>query len=162
MIIEEILSEARIYDGLLELSPLPGSERPEISWSDHFLYYAPDGRIPRNRQPYATIVTKDYPDDRRSRLDVEGRWRLNINVGPEVFTELVGHAPDDIDGSNVDYSATDTFLPHPLYGAFGWVCVVNPGIATTDRLLEALRDAHLGDRRRAERRQGRSGTSRTE
>lgn len=45
----------------------PGSEHPEISWSDHFFYYAPDGLVPRNRQPYATIVTKNYPDDVQSR-----------------------------------------------------------------------------------------------
>lgn len=161
MSLELILSNIRTFDGLFELAPAPGSEHPETSWGDFFFYYAPDGHVPRNRQPYATIVTKDYPGDSQSRLDVDGRWRLNIHVGPQVFTDLLGHPPQEIDESGVDYSTTDTFLPHPLYGAYGWVCVVNPGSATMDRTLEVLRGAHLADRRRVERRQSRSDASRS-
>ena len=162
MTMEQILSEVRAFDGLLELAPLPGSEHPEISWSDHFFYYAPDGQVPRNRQPYATMVTKNYPDDTDSRLDHEERWRLNIHVGAEAFTDLVGYPPDEIDKSGADYSTTDSFLPHPLYGTYGWVCVVNPANATTERALEALRVAHQADRRRVERRQHRDDASRNE
>lgn len=149
---DRILSEARGLDGVLELAPAPGSEHPEISWGDHFFYYAPDGQVPRTRQPYATIVTKNYPDDEWSRLDPAHRWRLNILVGAQVLAELVGHAPEQVDAGSVDHGVTDVFLPHPLYGALGWVCVVNPGEATLDRALQALRDAHLADRRRVERR----------
>ena len=154
MTMEEILAEVRTYDGLLELAPQPGSAHPEVSWGDHFFYYAPDGLVPRNRQPYATVVTKDYPDDAKSRLDEADWWRLNIHVGPAVFAELLGYPPGEIGGEDVDYSITDTFLPHPLYGAYGWVCIVNPGSVTTPRALEGLRVAHQDDRRRVERRQG--------
>ncbi|GAB3615747.1 hypothetical protein GCM10027416_03040 [Okibacterium endophyticum] len=155
MSMEQILSEVRAYDGLLELAPAPGSEHPEISWGDHYFYYAPDGQVPRNRQPYATIVTKNYPNDADSHLDEPGRWRLNIHVGPAVFTALIGYPPEEIDDADVDYSAEDAFTPHPLYGVYGWVCVVNPGTATLDRALELLNGAHLADRRRVERRQER-------
>lgn len=154
MSMELILSEIRTYEGVVELAPLPGSEHPEISWGDYFFYYAPDGRVPSNRQPYATIVTKDYPDDTASHLDAEDRWRLNIHVGSRVFTELLGYTPEEIDGTGVDYNTTDALLPHPLYGGYGWVCVVNPGDLTLDRALEVLRGAHLADRRRVERRHG--------
>lgn len=156
---QQILAEVRAYDGILELAPEAGSEYPEISWGDHFFYYAPDGRVPRNRQPYATIVTKDYPDDAESRLDTADRWRLNIHVGAQAFADLLGYAPDGIEAAGVDFSAEDVFTPHPLYGAFGWVCVVNPGTATLDRALAALRAAHLADRRRIERREGRAGSA---
>lgn len=152
---EQILSEVRTYDGLLELAPTRRSQHPEISWGDYFFYYAPDGQVPRNRQPYATIVTKDYPGDAESRLDAADRWRLNIHVGAQTFAGFLGYPPEEIDESEVDYSTTDTFLPHPLYGAYGWVCVVNPGNETIERALEALHPAHLADRRRVERRQGR-------
>lgn len=162
MSMEQILSEIRTYDGVLELAPTPGSEHPEISWGDHFFYYAPDGRVPRNRQPYATIVTKDYPDDAASQLNVADRWRLNIHVGPAVFSELIGYGPEKSSDTEVDHSAEDVFTPHPLYGAYGWVCVVNPGAATIDRALEALRGAHLADRRRVERRQGDDGSAPSE
>ena len=154
MTMEQILSEVRSYDGVLELAPTAGSEYPEISWGDYFFYYAPDGQVPLNRQPYATLVTKNYPDDAGSRLDAADRYRLNIHVGSSVFTELLGHPPKDFDGYDVDHSATDVFTSHPLYGAYGWVCVVAPGAATLDRALEALRGAHLADRRRVERRRG--------
>lgn len=162
MYMEQILSETRSFDGLLELAPLPGSEHPELSWGDHFFYYAPDGQVPRNRQPYATIITKNYPGDTRSRLDGDGRWRLNIHVGTEVFTDLIGYRSKEIDESGTDYSATDSFLPHPMYGAYGWVCIVNPASATIERALGALRIAHLADRRRVERRQGGGGAPRAE
>jgi hypothetical protein len=148
---QRTLSAIRGFDGVLELAPQPGSEHPEISWGDHFFYYAPDGEVPTNRQPYATIVTKNYPDDVESRLDAPGRWRLNIHVGPTVAAELLGGAPEELDPA-VDHSAADVFLPHPLYGAYGWVCVVNPAGRTLDRALEALRGAHRDDRRRVERR----------
>ncbi len=155
MCMDRILSDVRTYDGVLELAPSWGSEHPELSWGDHFFYYAPDGRVPRNRQPYATIVTKNYPDDAQSGLDAEGRWWLNIHVGAQVFTEILGYEPQAIDGSGLDYAAVDVLAPHPLYGAYGWVCVVNPGRASAERALAALRGAHLADQRRVERRRGR-------
>jgi hypothetical protein len=157
MTMELILAEVRTYDGLLELAPLPGSEHPEISWGDYFFYYAPDGQLPRTRQPYATIVTKDYPDDTESCLGDGDRWRLNIHVGSAVFTDLLGYKPEQINGAGVEYGTTDTFLPHPLYGGYGWVCIVNPASATFHRALEVLRGAHLDDRRRVGRRQERGG-----
>ncbi|WP_423059361.1 DUF6194 family protein [Brevibacterium linens] len=162
MSMEQILSEVRTYDGLLELAPTHGSEHPEISWGDYFFYYAPDRQVPSNRQPYATIATKDYPDDAESRLDADGRWRLNIHVGSQIFAELLGYPPEEIDESEVEYSITDMILPHPLYGAYGWVCIVNPGPETIERALETLHDAHRADRRRVERRQTRGEVAPTE
>lgn len=149
---ERVLEELRSLDGILELAPQPGSEHPAISWGDHFFYYAPDGRVPTNRQPYATIITKDYPDDAESRLAPPGRWRLNIHVGARVFSELLGVPPREIDVHAADLSASDVFLPHPLYAPYGWVCIVNPGAATTDRALRLLEQAHADDRRRVVRR----------
>ncbi|WP_407565826.1 DUF6194 family protein [Streptomyces sp. 184] len=159
MAMERILSEVRSHVGVLELAPRAGSEHPEISWGDFFFYYAPDGEVPRNRQPYATIVTRDYPDDTRSRLDAPDRWRLNIHVGTQLFTDLVGYPPESSEESAVDFSVTDVFLPHPVYGAYGWVAVVNPGPSTTARALEVLHEAHLADQRRVVRREGRGGAN---
>ncbi|GAB11387.1 hypothetical protein GOARA_068_00460 [Gordonia araii NBRC 100433] len=152
MSMNEILATIRDFPGVLELAPMPGSDHPELSWGDHFFYWAPDGAVPRNRQPYATIVTKDYPGDDASRLDDPGRWRLNVHVGSKRFAELVGHTPRESDAESVDFAATDTFFPHPVYGAAGWVAVVNPGPRTTARALAVLREAHDADRCRTERR----------
>jgi hypothetical protein len=84
---------------------------------------------------------------------------VNIHVGSKTFTDLVGYPTGSIERVAVDYSVADVFLPHPLYGAHGWVSVVNPGPATTDRALEVLHEAHLADQRRIERRQNRGEDS---
>ena len=142
---EQIVDLVRSFDGAVVLAPDEDSGVPEIAWGDFFFYYAPDGEVPPRGQPYATIITKDYPDDSESQLDPPGRWRLNIHVGPAKLRELVGPGPHDL-------SAADEFLPHPLYGALGWVAVVNPGEKTMAAASHLLRDAHAADQRRQARR----------
>jgi hypothetical protein len=106
--------------------------------------------VPQRQQPYATIVTKNYPDDIRCDLDRPGRWRLNIHVGRTVFTELTGEVPRA--RSSADLTATDVVLPHPVYRALGWVAIVNPGARTHPLAVRLLRGAHEDARRRAARR----------
>src|SRR5688500_3409115 len=125
MEMEQVIAAVHSFDGSVVLSPTPGSEAPEIAWGDSFFYFAPDGEVPTNVQPYGTIVTKNYPDDALSNLDHEGRWRVNIHVGQKKFRELTGETPDE--ATTRDFAAADTFLPHPVYGALGWISVVNPG-----------------------------------
>jgi len=134
MSMEQILEVARSLPGVLVLSPTEGSEAPPIAWGDHFLYHAPDGVVPPG-QPFATIVTKDYPDDTASRLDEPGRWRLNVHVGRARLAELVGDEPRDP-------AAVDTFVRHPVHGDQGWVSVVVPGERTLARALDLVREAH--------------------
>ena len=66
MTMEQILDTLRGFEGVLELSPAPGSGFPEIAWGDHFFYYAADGRLPQREQIYATIVTKGSPEPGRT------------------------------------------------------------------------------------------------
>jgi hypothetical protein len=93
MSMERLLETIRAFDGVLELAPGEGSAFPEIAWGDHFFYYAPDGHVPAREQPYATIVTKNYPGDATCDLDHPDRWRLNIHVGTDAFIELTGENP---------------------------------------------------------------------
>jgi hypothetical protein len=144
---DQLLETIRSFDGVLELAPTEGSAFPEVAWGDHFFYYAPDGRVPEREQPYATIVTKNYPDDALSDLDHPGRWRLNVHVGKSALRELTGEDPGP-----VDFSAVDTVLPHPVYGAQGWISIVNPGLATQPLAVRLLREAHDAAVRRASRR----------
>jgi hypothetical protein len=102
-------------------------------------------------QPYATIVTKDYPGDGESHLDDRDRWRVNVHVGRARFTELTRDPPDDV--ARRDFSLTGVIMPHPVYGSLGWIAVVNPGERTTDTLLELLRAAPDDEQRRVARRQ---------
>lgn len=155
MSMEQIIATVRGFDGALVFVPQPGSGFPELAWGDAFVYYAPDGQMPANEQPYATIVTKDYPDDAASDLDPPGRWRVNIHVGRATFQELTGEEPRGLCGTR-DYAAADSVLPHPVYGALGWVCVVNPGERTTDTVMRLLRGAHDAARARHTRRHHRT------
>lgn len=176
--IDQIIGTVQALDGSLVVAPAVGDPNfPELAWGDAFFYYAPDGQMPRTVQPYATVVTKDYPDDTTSDLDAEGRWRVNIHVDRATFRELTGQGhystgrgtsgreSSERESSEresagtaaagtttVDHAAADVVLPHPVYGSAGWIAVVNPGPATADTVLRLLRDAHAAARTRYARR----------
>ena len=146
MTIDRILERVRSFEGILVLAPEAGGPHPEIAWGDFFFYFAPDGEVPTNTQPFATIVTKDYPDDVESQLG-DGRWRVNIHVGKTLLEELVGHRDEKVHSAE-----PDRFIAHPVYGGLGWVSVVNPGERTLPRVLELLQGAFESARKRADRR----------
>lgn len=156
--IDQIIAAVRALDGALVVAPAVGDPAvPELAWGDAFFYYAPDGEMPRNVQPYGTIVTKDYPDDATSGLDPAGRWRVNVHVGRARLAELTGAVGPGAVEPRTGEPATppdtaDVVLPHPVYGTAGWVAVVNPGPATGETVLALLRDAHDAARARFERR----------
>jgi hypothetical protein len=151
MSMEQIIDAVRRFDGALAVIPGAGSDAPELAWGDAFFYYAPDGRMPQHEQPYGTIVIKDYPDDTASELHAPDRWRVNVHVDRATFRRLTGEEPRSLTRPR-DYAATDAFIPHPVYGALGWVAVVNPGEQTTEVVLQLLREAHDAARARFERR----------
>ncbi|WP_119295021.1 DUF6194 family protein [Streptomyces sp. YIM 130001] len=148
---DRIVRTVRGFDGALVTIPGPGSAAPEVAWGDAFFTYAPDGRAPGHTQPYATIVTKNYPGDTASDLDRPGRLRVNIHVGRTAFRELTGAEPDRPDPAT-DHAAADTITPHPVYGAQSWIAVVNPGERTLATVLRLLGEAHEAARARHERR----------
>lgn len=160
---DQIIAAVRALDGALVVAPAVGDLTvPELAWGDAFFYYAPDGEMPRNVQPYGTIVTKNYPDDATSNLDPAGRWRVNVHVGRARAAELTGAVGPDAGepragepgtgGQPTPPDTADAVLPHPVYGAAGWIAVVNPGPATGETVLALLRDAHDAARARFERR----------
>jgi len=151
MSMDQIIATVRGFDGALVVAPEPGDDVPEIAWGDAFFYYAPDGRMPQHVQPYGTIVTKDYPDDTASDLDRPGRWRVNIHVDRPTFRELTGEEPRSLIRPR-DFASVDVVNPHPVYGALGWIAVVNPAEQTTDTVVQLLRAAHDAARARFERR----------
>ncbi|MEU8991112.1 DUF6194 family protein [Streptomyces sp. NPDC048558] len=152
MTMDEIISFVDGLDGVLTLRPAPGDGTPEISWGDTFFFYAPDRVPPTTTQPFATIVTKNYPGDEASRLDRADAFRVNINAGKETFVRWTGHAPREPATREDDPSAADTVIAHPVHGALGWLAVVNPGPRTAAATRELLRAAHHLARSRHERR----------
>ncbi|MEU4313682.1 DUF6194 family protein [Nocardia sp. NPDC024068] len=152
MTIDEIIEYLGGLDGVLIQRPGPGDGTPEIAWGDAFFYHSPDGEIPGGTQPFATVVTKNYPGDERSGLDRPGAFRVNISVGTEVFTEWTGRTPRAAAAGDDDPARTDTVLVHPVYGSLGWLAVVEPGPRTTQAVRDLLRGAYERARSRTRRR----------
>ena len=151
MTIEEISEFIESLGDVLTLRPGPGDGSPEIAWGDRFFYYSPTGVVPPG-QPFATIVTKDYPDEPAAGLDRPGSFRVNIAAGREVFRARTGRDPHDTAPSTVDPGVVDVVAAHPTYGPLGWLAVVDPGPATRSDVFELLRAAHDAARARYRRR----------
>jgi Family of unknown function (DUF6194) len=111
---------------------------PEVAWGDTFFIYDPDRNLEGSRRfPFATIVTKDYGDfDDASNLDRSGVFRLNIGLSRETCASLFEA------GAEHDFTALDQLMPHPVYGQYHWVCVLNPSDATFERLKPLLQEAY--------------------
>ncbi|MEU3373853.1 DUF6194 family protein [Streptomyces sp. NPDC006660] len=152
MTIDEIISFVSGLDGVLTQTPTPGDGTPELSWGDTFFFYAPDGAAQATAQPFATITTKNYPGDETSRLDRPDIFRVNIAAGKEAFIRWTGHTPRRPTRAEADPSATDAVFAHPVYGAAGWLAVINPGKHTEASTRDLLRTAHHLARTRHERR----------
>jgi uncharacterized protein (DUF1810 family) len=84
---------------------------------------------------FATLVTTDEHDTTSvSNLARPGVFRLNISLSRERFAELVGGQRDP------DFTALDTLMPHPVYAAHHWACILNPSTETFDRVVKPLLD----------------------
>ncbi|MGH3490616.1 MAG: DUF6194 family protein [Actinopolymorphaceae bacterium] len=151
MSIDDIIGHVEAMGGVLTLRPQPGDGSPEVSWGDVFFYYAPDEVVPKT-QPFATVVTKNYPDDEASRLDRPGAFRVNVSAGAAEFLARTGQHPKDSAAPDLDPSTPDVVIPHPVYSRLGWLCVVNPGPRTTSTVQDLLETAHGLARKRYHRR----------
>ncbi len=100
---------------------------------------------------FATVVWSD-DFDQASNLSRPGAFRLNLGVSRATFERLVG--PD----ADPDYTATDRFVPHPIYGRQLWISILNPSDETfQDIVIPLIAEAH--DRLAAQRARHRIGTS---
>jgi hypothetical protein len=113
---------------------------------DTFFFTAAQRDVdPTRRQPFATIVTKDYGEfDNLSQLDRPGMFRLNIGVSRETFQTLFGYLPGKKSAKNAeyDYAALDTVMPHPVYSPQSFVCVLNPSPETFEAIKPLLAEAY--------------------
>jgi hypothetical protein len=112
---------------------------------DTFFFTASQRDVdPARRQPFATIVTKDYGEfDNLSQLDRPDVFRLNIGVSRETFQTLFGYLPGKKGAESVeyDYAALDKLMPHPVYAPQSFVCVLNPSPETFEAVKPLLAEA---------------------
>ena len=115
---------------------------------DWYVFYDPDGITePTSRFPFCTLMTGDRYDA-ASDLDREpAAYRINVEVGRATYESLFGPAPREAAGMKVidtghDYTARDTVFPHPFYAPLHWVCVVQPGEQTRERLGQLVAESY--------------------
>ena len=114
---------------------------------DLYFSYDPDLNLEPNRRfPFATIVTSDQYDS-FSDLNRPGVFRLNMGVSRETFAALFGDSrfPDDpaeVAATGYDFTALDTFVPHPVYGRMHWISVLNPSDATFEQVTVLMAEAY--------------------
>ena len=83
-----------------------------------------------------------------STLDRAGVYRLNIGVSPATYRARFGPEPfpQEPAESCYDFTTLDTVMPHPVYGAMFWLCVLNPSDETfldVQPLIEEAREVAL-------------------
>jgi hypothetical protein len=132
--------------GLYISETFDGVDTVEASGDWYFSYDPGRDLEPHRRFPFATLVTSDQYDN-FSDLNRPGVFRLNIGVSRETFASLFGAArfPDDpaeVAATGYDFTALDTFLPHPVYGRMHWISVLNPSDATFERVMAYLAEAY--------------------
>ena len=151
MTFDDIVTLVGSFDGTLAQRPREGDGTPELAWGDAFFYYSPDGTVPTSTQPFATIVTKNYPGDELSRLDRPDAFRVNVVATKQEFEQLLGVAPRDA-ARAPQADTDDTLAAHPQYGTAGWLSVVNPSSRTGSQIEELLESAYGVAKSRYERR----------
>jgi hypothetical protein len=136
---------AETFAGVAVVMASAENGAPEVAWGDTFFSYDPDRDLPPNRAfPFATIVTKDYGDfDCASNLNRPDVFRLNVGVSRDTYHALFGAPPPaGAAAPGYDFTALDQLLPHPVYAAQHWVCVLNPSAETFERVQPLLAEAY--------------------
>ncbi len=112
-----------------------------------FFFYHPDPAQPTDHKfPFITLVSSDEHDT-ASNLNRPGVYRLNIGVSAATYRSKFGAQPGfPRDGGIVatghDFTALDRLMPHPVYAAMSWVCILNPSQATFEDIKPLLLEAY--------------------
>lgn len=127
VVAEPIFSETAIRRWVCDLMENVQCERS----GDNLFFFSGEDR----RMPFATFVTDDSYDT-ASDLKRPGVYRLNLGIGKDAYRHYFGKTEE---GTVWDHTALDRVLPHPVYHAWNWVCVLNPSESTLSSLGELFR-----------------------
>lgn len=116
------------------------------AWGEASFFYNPDLVSPRGTY-FCTIKEKDGDNDRASRLDRPGVFRLNFGLSKPTFVKLFGSIPKrpgkgEIIQGPYDFTKLDVLCPHPVYGWMCWVAIVNPSEGSFLQLEGLLRESY--------------------
>lgn len=128
------------------------------SWGEKGIFYNPNGKLKRGVY-ILTVKEKDGENDKASKLERVGVYRVNLGVRKNTFTEMFGTVParppkGGIVDMPYDFSSTDRILPHPVYAWMSWICVLNPSEDTFEKLKPLIREAYDYSKEKYEKRKG--------
>lgn len=108
------------------------------NWGERGVFFNPKNTLPKGVY-VLTVKEKDGPNDKASRVDRGGVFRLNLGINKSTFTDLFGAIPKRPAASQIvstghDFTALDQITPHPVYGWMSWVAVLNPSRETFAQL----------------------------
>jgi hypothetical protein len=137
---EVFMNEAEIIDYITNTF---ADVKITVHEGNYFFSYDPEQKF-----PFATLMTNDV-NDQASNLNRPSVFRLNIGVSRETYQAMFGAQPAfPRDGGVVntghDFTALDQLMPHPIYAAMSWVCVLNPA-KTLETVKQLLAEAYEMD-----------------
>jgi hypothetical protein len=118
------------YEGLL----------PRDVWGETSFFYNPGSFLARGTY-FMTIKQKDGENDKASKLNRNGVFRINCGTIKKDFENLFGDRPSRPPKGGIiegpwKFDEKDKIMPHPVYGWAGWVCVINPTKKTFEQFLK--------------------------
>ena len=89
-------------------------------------------------------------------------YRVNLGPRKQTYVNLFGPVPKrppkggTVEG-DMDFTQTDTLLPHPVYAWMGWVCVLNPSAQTFESMKPLIRESYMFAKEKFEKRVKKTG-----
>ncbi|MBB1441459.1 hypothetical protein H5202_23140, partial [Shewanella sp. SG41-4] len=132
-IIEKIVSS---FEGIV----------PKSSWGETSLFYNPGKALP-NGVYFCTIKEKDGDNDKSSKLDRAGVYRLSFGISRNSYERLFGDKPKrPAKGCTVnaehDFTVENKLIMHPIYGWMSWVQILNPTESMFTEVFPLITEAH--------------------
>ena len=120
--------------------------KPKSSWGETSLFYNPNNLLP-NGVYFCTIKEKDGENDKASKLDRKGIFRVSIGLSKITYESKFGSRPTRpakgcIICTNDNFTQTTKLMPHPIYGWMSWVKILNPDKNKFEKLLPLLKEVH--------------------
>ncbi len=114
------------------------------NWGERGVFYNPDKKLPKGVY-VLTFKEKDGPNDKASKVNREGIYRLNLGISKKTFIEMFGSIPQrpaagQIVSTGHDFSQLDQITPHPVYGWMSWIAVLNPSKETFTQLKPFIKE----------------------
>jgi hypothetical protein len=119
---------------------------PKSCWGETSLFYNPGKALP-NGVYFCTIKEKDGDNDKSSKLDRVGVFRLSIGINESSYKQLFGEKPKrPAKGCTIytehDFTVKNQLMAHPIYGWMSWVQILNPTESMFAQLFPLIAGAH--------------------